>query len=169
MTTADIARQVRGGRRRGIGAFGTAARVVVGTALLGDVVYGHATGGFWLGPWVLGLVGFPGLLLVWQRLRAQRKPDRWQATGVTGHALNVAVFLALWLTPYYLPALSITSDAALIFYGASMLLAAVRSYAGCEVLAVSNWVLRRDDQVGCVLFLPVDQVDRRPKGDPDRA
>jgi hypothetical protein len=46
------------------------------------------------------------------------------------------VFLAL-----YLP--EPTSDAALIFYGASMLLAALRGYAGCEVLAVSNWRLRR--------------------------
>jgi hypothetical protein len=29
-----------------------------------------------------------------------------------------------------------------------MLLAAARGYAGCEVLAVSNWLLHRDDQVG---------------------
>jgi len=27
------------------------------------------------------------------------------------------------------------------------------------VLAVSNWLLRRDDQVGCVLFAPVDQLE----------
>jgi len=27
---------------------------------------------------------------------------------------------------------------------------ALRGYAGCEVLAVSNWLLRRDDQVGVV-------------------
>jgi hypothetical protein len=43
----------------------------------------------------------------------------------------------------------------------SMLLAAPRSYAGCEVLAVPNWLLRRDDQVGCVLFAPVDALERR--------
>ena len=47
--------------------------------------------------------------------------------------------LALYLTPIYLPVLAITSDAALIFYGFSMLLAAVRGYRGCELLAVSNW------------------------------
>jgi hypothetical protein len=51
------------------------------------------------------------------------------------------------------------SDAALIFYGASMLLAAARGYAGCEVLAVSNWMLRRDDQVGCAVFAPVDHLE----------
>jgi hypothetical protein len=52
-----------------------------------------------------------------------------------------------------------TGDAALIFYGASMLLPAARGYAECEVLAVSNWLLRRCDQVGCVLFAPVDQLE----------
>lgn len=40
-----------------------------------------------------------------------------------------------------------------------MLLAAVRGYAGCEVLAVSNWLLRRDDQVGCAPFGPIDAVE----------
>jgi hypothetical protein len=29
-----------------------------------------------------------------------------------------------------------------------------------EVLALSNWLLRRDDQVGCVLFSPIDQLER---------
>lgn len=75
--------------------------------------------------------------------------------------LNCAIFFALYLTPFYAPALAFTSDAALIFYGASMLLAAARGYAGCEVTAISNWLLHRDDQVGCVLFWPVDCLERR--------
>jgi hypothetical protein len=78
------------------------------------------------------------------------------------------VFLALYLTPWYAPALSATSDAALIFYGASMLLAALRGYAGCEVLAVSNWLLRRDDQIGCVVFWPIDSVDQRQRSSGSR-
>jgi hypothetical protein len=36
-----------------------------------------------------------------------------------------------------------------------MLLAALRDSAGCEVLAVSDWVVRRDDHVGCVVLGPV--------------
>jgi hypothetical protein len=83
------------------------------------------------------------------------------AIGPAGHAVNAAVFAALYATPWYAPPLAFTSDAALIFYGASMLLAAARGYAGCEVLAVPNWLLRRDDQVGCVLFAPVDAMERR--------
>ena len=57
-----------------------------------------------------------------------------------------------------------TRDAALLFYGASMLLAAARGYAGCEVLAITNWVLRRDDQVGCVLFSPLDEIESKTSG-----
>jgi len=142
------------GRRRGIGPLGTAARVVVGVLLLGSVAWGHLARGFHLSSWALGLLGFPAVLLVWQWLRARRTPTRLEATGPVGHTLNLAVFLALYL-------LELTSDAALIFYGASMLLAALRGYAGCEVLAVSNWLLRRDDQVGCAVFLPIDHLERR--------
>jgi hypothetical protein len=43
-----------------------------------------------------------------------------------------------------------------------MLLAAARGAAGCEVLAVSNWLLRRGDQIGCAVFGPIDAWGRRP-------
>lgn len=150
----------RTGRHRQIGVAGTVARVVVGGALLGSVVYGHLAGDFRPAPWVLGLVGFPALLLGWQWLRSRRTHARFEATGPVAHVLNIAVFLALYLTPFYAPALSVTSDAALLFYGASMLLAAIRGYAGCEVLAFSNSLLGRDDQIGCLVFAPVDFVER---------
>ena len=145
---------------RAIGVAGTAARAIVGTLLLAAVVAGHWAD-FSIAPWILGLVALPAALIVWQRSRSARGAPPLRATGPVGHLLNTAVFLALYLTPWYAPALSATSDAALIFYGASMVLAAARGYAGCEVLAVSNWLLRRDDQVGCALFLPVDLAERR--------
>lgn len=148
-------------RRRPIGPAGTLARAVVGLLLLGSVLQGHLTGQFRPLPWLLGLVAFPAVLLTLQWLRARRTPTRMSATGPIGHTVNIAIFLALYLTPSYAPALSATSDAALLYYGASMLLAALRGYAGCEVLALSNWVLRRDDQIGCVLFWPIDQTERR--------
>ena len=133
--------------------------VSVGVLLVGSVAEGHASGDFHPWPWVLGLVGFPTVVLGWQRWRAGRHPGRLEATGPVAHLVNIAVFLALYLTPSYAPALSVTSDAALLFYGTSMLVAAARGYAGCEVLAVSNWVLRRDDQIGCMVFGPVDSAE----------
>jgi hypothetical protein len=109
--------------------------------------------------WELGLLAAPTLLLTWQSLRARRTSRRLVATGPVGHALTIGAFLALYLTPHYAPGLAAMSDAALIFFGLSMLLASARGYAGCEVLALSNWLLRRDDQVGCVVFAPIDQVE----------
>jgi hypothetical protein len=140
--------------RRGIGPVGTAARLLMGALLLGSVVHGHLTRGFHPSSWALGLTGLPALVLAVQWLRARRKPTPLEATGPVSHALNLAVFLALYL-------MQATSDAALIFYGTSMLLAGLRGYAGCEVLAVSNWLLRRDDQIGCAVFWPVDYLERR--------
>ena len=149
-------------RTRTIGSVGTCARVGVGLALLGSVLAGELARGFRPAAWLLALAGFPAVLLALAWLRARRHPARLRATGPAGHAVNAAMFAALYATPWYAPPLAFTSDAALIFYGASMLLAAARGYAGCEVLAVSNWLLRRDDQVGCVLFAPVDALERRP-------
>ncbi len=146
----------RGEHGRAIGPIGTAARVIVGAVLVAILF----TGRFQPAAWVLGLVGFPAVLLIWQWLRARRNPARFEAIGPVGFLVNIAVFLALFLTPWYLPALAVTSNATQLFYGASMLLAAARGYAGCEVLAVSNWILRRDDQIGCLLFEPVDRLER---------
>lgn len=148
---------------RGIGPVGTAARFIVGLGLLGSVTYGHVAGVFRPTPWILGLVGFPLLLLTWHRWHARRRPARLEATGPIAQVLNVAAFLALYLTPEYAPAFSVTDAAALVFYGSSMLVAAVRGYGGCEVLAISNWLLRRDDQLGCLLFAPVDYLEGRAR------
>lgn len=145
--------------RRSIGPLGTLARITVGLALVGSVVEGHVAGTFHPWPWLLGFVGLPAVVLAWQRWRTDRHAWRLDATGPVAHILNIAVFLALYLTPWYAPALSMTSDAALLFYGVSMLLAAARGYAGCEVLALSNWLLRRDDQIGCMVFGPVDAAE----------
>jgi hypothetical protein len=141
-------------RRRQIGPIGTTARILVGTLLVGSVAQGHLARGFHPSAWALGLVGFPAVLVGLHWLRARHTPTRLEATGPVGHALNLVVFLVLYL-------LESTSDAALLFYGTSMWLAAVRGYAGCEVLAVSNWLLGRDDQVGCAVFWPIDRLEQQ--------
>jgi hypothetical protein len=50
-----------------------------------------------------------------------------------------------------------------IFVGTSMLLAAARGYADCELLAMSNWLLHRNDPLGCIVFAPVDLAESRPR------
>ena len=49
---------------------GTASRSLLGLVLVGSLVKGQLSGGFALGPWALGLAGFPGVLLTWQWLPA---------------------------------------------------------------------------------------------------
>jgi hypothetical protein len=139
---------------------GTIARLIVGAIFVGSVIPGHMRA-FHPLPWILGLVVFPGLALGSQWLRVRYTSSRLQATGPVAQLLNIAVFFALYLTFLYAPSWTFTSDAALLFYGTSMLLAAARGYAGCEVLTISNWVLGRNDQIGCLLFGPLDAIEAR--------
>ena len=152
---------------RDIGPWGAAARVIVGGVMAGSVVVGSATGdeGFQPSAWLLGLVGLPGMILGAQAwLTHGRSQPVVALTGPLGHLLTLAVFLVLYGTTWYAPSIGFVSDAALLFFGVSMLLAAVRGCAGCEVLSISNWVLGRDDQVGCALFDPLDRLEHARHG-----
>jgi hypothetical protein len=51
-----------------------------------------------------------------------------------------------------------------VWLGASMLLAAARGYGGCEVLAVSNLITGRRDQVGCFPYSPIDRWEAARAG-----
>ncbi len=140
---------------RRIGPVGTALRVIVGLGLL--YVAGGADGLSWsvesYDP-ALGLVVLPALtvLLGLAARRYATRPLRF--TGPLGHALNCAVIVALVSNPY-------TGDAATLFYAATLLVAAWRGQPGCEVTVLSNSILRRDDQVGCPLFAPIDAAEAR--------
>ena len=143
------------GEQRAIGTIGTIGRVMLGLFLILVPIWGPA----WWGDgvqWheaVLGLVGFPAVMLALQFARLQYTTEQLQATNGLWFCLNFAVGAALF-------SISFTRDAAALFFGASLLLAAARGYAGCEVTAISNWLLRRDDQVGCVVFSPLDEVEK---------
>jgi hypothetical protein len=155
----------RSGPRRRIGPLGTVARVAMGGWFVSSVILGHIqAGSVDAPPFLLGLLGFPAIVLAWHRWRVHRDPHGFQYTSPLSFAVNAAIFFALWLTWWYAPPLRITSDAALVFYGMSMLVAAACGYDGCEVLAVSNLILRRDDQIGCALFFPLDYVEGRWRG-----
>lgn len=153
-------RQAGSKPRRHIGYLGTVARLLLGGYLFGSVLYGHVTRGFHLLPWVLGLVVYPGVILTWHWLRLRRYRSEFKDISLPGVAINFALFWVLYLIPA-------TSDSALVFYGLSILLAGIRGYSGCEILAISNTVLRRDDQIGCAVFTPLDMLEqrmsRRPK------
>lgn len=140
-------------QERSIGIVGTIGRACLG---LVGLYLAYFIGIQWL-DLLLGFVVFPFALLAWQRWRLRTTQAKLNATGPVGFTLNFAISLILFFIP-------LTQVAMLLFYGLSLLLAAIRGYAGCEVLAISNWLLRRDDQVGCVVFSPVDAVETRLAG-----
>jgi hypothetical protein len=52
-------------------------------------------------------------------------------------------------------------EAALLFLGISLVLAAIRSDAGCEVMSVPSALTGRRTHLCCLLFAPVDWLERR--------
>ncbi len=151
--------------KRAIGPIGTGVRIILGLVLFGSVCYGQIIKGpFRPLSWVIGLLIFPAIFIVWQSLRARRNPARLVANSPLATVLNVVIFFAFYFTYVYAPSIDFMSDAVLIFYGLSMLLAAIRGYGGWESLAISNWLLKRDDQLGCLVFLPIDHAERRLAG-----
>jgi hypothetical protein len=139
---------------RSIGPFGTVARLGVGAALLVLAFAGVLHDGV---AWYEGLAGFVGLpvgIVVVQVMAARVVGRRFEATDGLAFWTNFAVGAVLF-------GVDSTRDIAALFFGSSLILAAARGYAGCEVLAVSNFVLRRQDQVGCVLFSPIDELEAR--------
>jgi hypothetical protein len=146
---------------RRLGLVGTVARAGLGLWLVGDVALGHVIGPFRPLPWLLGLVALPGMVLAWHAWWAGRHPDRLDATGPFGHAVHLVLFCGLLALPSLVPALWFAPDAGLLYYGSAMIVAAGFGSSDCEVMALSNRLLRRDDRVGCAVFGPLDLIDRR--------
>ena len=140
--------------KRRIGTIGTASRVLVGLGLL---YLALADGLSWGLAWreaALGLLGFPAVMVA-LGLAARRFAGRpLQFMGPLGLALNTAVIVALFFFDF-------TFDAAALFYGTTMFVAAWRAQPGCEATVLSNWILRRDDQIGCPTFAPIDELEAR--------
>jgi hypothetical protein len=140
---------------RDIGPIGTAIRVLSGVGLL------YIASGASLASWgiesqdaVIGLIALPALI-VGVGLVARRYADGpIRFTGPLGIAVNLAVIVALIANDY-------TGGGATIFYGTTLLIAAWRGQGGCEGTVISNWVLGRDDQIGCPTFTPIDEVEAR--------
>ena len=138
---------------REIGPLGGATRVLTGLGLL------FIAGGATITSWgieshdaVIGLIALPALM-VGVGLAARRYahgPIRF--TGPLGIALNLVVVIALVGNDF-------TGGGATIYYGATVLIAAWRGQAGCEITAVANLILGRDDQIGCPAFTPIDEVE----------
>ena len=142
-------------KERQIGPIGTGARIAGGVGLVVLAFLDRPAGligGVEPYELVLGLIALPAASIV-VGLLARRHSDRpLRFTGTAGTAANMAVLILLFANPY-------TASAAALFYGPAMLIGAWRGRAGCEGMVLSNWVLGRDDQIGCPILTPIDAAE----------
>ena len=140
--------------RRRIGPMGTAVRVACGLGLL---YLAGADGLSWDVRWyepVIGLAVLPAVMLAVGLMARRHVAGPLRLTGPMWICVNCAVIVALVVNPY-------TAGGALLFYGATMLVAAWRGQAGCEITVIPNVLLRRDDQIGCPTLSLIDEAEAR--------
>ena len=141
--------------KRRIGPVATTLRAAVAVGLL--YLAGGAEGLAWRVEWydlVGGLVVLPGLTILLGLAARRHSANPVRFTGPAGHAVNCAAIVALVANPY-------TGGTATLFYATMLIVAAARGQAGCEITVLSNWILHRDDQVGCPVFGPIDALETR--------
>jgi hypothetical protein len=141
--------------KRGIGPIGTASRVAVGVALL--LLAGWSGGLSWGLDWydpIVGIIGLPAVTLAGGLVARRCAHGPLRLTGPLAICVNCLVIAGLILFPY-------TNGGALLFYGATLLVAAWRGLPGCEATVISNLILGRDDQIGCPAFSPIDAAEAR--------
>jgi hypothetical protein len=163
LSTDSLLGAVTGGRGREIGPIGTASRVVGGLIAIAVPI---ALSG--IGWWDVGaaLVALPVITMVlsalvtagYERYAPESLARRHSicsgpACVLVAAVVGVAIALTI-VTP-------VTEVAIWSFFGVSMLVAALRGYAGCEVLAIPNAITGRRDQIGCVLYTPIDVAEAR--------
>lgn len=163
--TDSLLGAVTGGRDRGIGPIGTASRAVGGLIAIAVPI---ALSG--IGWWDVGaaLVALPLITMALSAL-VTAGHERWApeslarshsicsgpACVLVAAVVGVAIALSI-ATP-------VNEIAIWSFFGVSMLVAALRGYAGCEVLAIPNAITGRRDQIGCVLYTPIDAAEAKRK------
>lgn len=148
----------RFGRR--IGPWGTAARIVAAAGAFAwalAVPHNHplgnvpGTGTLW---WnlLLGVLVIPGSATIALRLRG-----RAAAPLRAGHAAQCLTVCAFFALAQVLPV------AMFVTLGVNFVVQVVRGDGGCELLAISNWLLRRSDRLFCLVFTPIDAREARSR------
>jgi hypothetical protein len=164
-TNDSLLGSVTGARAREIGPIGTVSRTVGGLIAI-TVPIALSGIGWW--DVAAALVALPLITLAlsalvtagYERYAPESLTRRHSicsgpACVLVGAVVAVAIALSI-VTP-------VSEVAIWSFFGVSMLIAALRGYAGCEVLAIPNTITGRRDQIGCVLYTPIDVAEARSK------
>src|ERR687892_96536 len=101
---------------------------------------------------LIGLIALPALAVGLGLAARRYAHGPIHFTGPLGVAINLAVIVALIGNEF-------TGGGATIFYSTTLLIAAWLGQAGCEATVISNWILGRDDQIGCPTLTPIDSAE----------
>ncbi len=141
-------------KSRRIGPIGTTTRFVVAAGLLYLAFFDGTSWGLEWYDAALGLAVLPTAVIAFGLVARLYACGPVRFTGSAGTTANCLLLVALAVNPY-------TAGGAALFYGATLLFAAWRGQPGCEATVVSNAIFRRDDQIGCPLFSPIDEAEAR--------
>ncbi|MGH3351962.1 MAG: hypothetical protein ACRDPS_14940 [Nocardioides sp.] len=145
-------------RSREIGPWGTTTRALAGVALIGWAVavpHEHpwldlpGAGSRPLGS-LVGAVIVPTALTLAVLLRGRAKP-----------ALRLGAGSALAVTGGWLVLMQIYPVAMLVAVGVPLVVLAAAGRCGCELMAIPNLILRRNDYLFCLPFSPIDAWEGR--------
>jgi hypothetical protein len=150
-------------RIREIGPIGTVSRLAVGLAALALPIVFEGLGWWdvlgWVGLALLATAASRPVLLTVGRYAPEARGRRLGASSATA-----CVLAALLLAASVAIGVGTPAQGDVVFWGflgLSMLVAAARGDAGCEVVALPNALLRRRDVVGCIIFTPIDAAEAR--------
>jgi hypothetical protein len=57
--------------------------------------------------------------------------------------------------------------AAVTFLGVSLVVAGVRAVSGCELMAIPGVFFRKDTELACLIFSPLDRLERKLRSQRD--
>jgi hypothetical protein len=149
-------------RDREIGPIGTVTRVVGGVLAIALPI---ALSGFSWWDAAGALIALPLVATVVAGVASTGPDERASRFFSRGHVISylaiaavIGIGIALtFVTP-------VDGGAVWGFLGVSVLVAAYRGCAGCEVLAIPNAITGRCQYVGCVIYTPIDVAEARWRG-----
>jgi hypothetical protein len=141
-------------KSRRIGPVGTTTRLVAAAGLLYLAFFDGTSWGLEWYDAAVGLAVLPAAMIAFGLVARRHATGPVRFTGSAGTTANCLLLVALAVNPY-------TAGAAALFYGTTLLVAALRGQPGCEATVLSNSILGRDDQIGCPLFSPIDEAETR--------
>ena len=154
-------------RTRSAGPFGRGLRIGVGVLLLGS------TGGFYVngsGLFVIrSLLVAAGLVVIYAAVHgvvSAHWPGRWPWLAVLIAFAPLVVVYVLGMGGGPIFGGGEGQLGALTFLGVSLVLAGLRGDFGCEVMVLPNVVSRRTTRLPCLVFSPIDRIERRSSWPP---